>query len=61
MRGHMLYAMEDRLTMGKRITKLKEEIRHRREGKWPDPRATTAAMSRLSSGDRDGATVNTAT
>jgi len=33
MRGHMLYAMEDSLTMGKRITKLEDEIRHRREGK----------------------------
>jgi uncharacterized coiled-coil protein SlyX len=32
-RGHMLYGLEDGLTMSKRITKLEEEIRQRREGK----------------------------
>ena len=32
-RGHVLYVMEDSLTLGKRITKLEDELRRqRREG-----------------------------
>lgn len=34
-RGHVLYTMEDSLTLGKRITKLEDEMRRLRRGHTP--------------------------
>ncbi len=35
-RGHVVYVMEDSLTLGKRITKLEDEMRRARRGDRPD-------------------------